>query len=244
MKTLIKHSHLAFLERSVRWIVNPNLVLALALGTPVAINAAALAQSFATPEEAVSALAAAVSAADTNALRVIFGPAVKDLENPDRVQAAEEFRTFAAALAQTNRIVRESDSKCALEVGNDFWPFPVPLVKRDGGWFFDSEAGKAELFARRIGRNELATLASVRAYVEAQREYASKDRAGDGVLKYAQKFRSAPGTKDGLYWPADLDGEESPLARSWPKRRPRVTWKTPTSRAPPRNRTMATSSES
>jgi len=98
-----------------------------------------------------------------------------------------------------------------LEVGDERWPFPVPIVPRDGRWFFDTEAGKDELLNRRIGRNELATLQSVRAYVEAQREYAGKDRDGDEVLEFAPKFNSTPGTKDGLYWPQHLDGEISPL---------------------------------
>jgi hypothetical protein len=84
-------------------------------------------------------------------------------------------------------------------------------VKREGQWYFDTEGGKEELLNRRIGRNELAVLQTVRAYVDAQREYAMKDRDGDEVLEYAQKFRSSPGRKDGLYWPADLDGEISPL---------------------------------
>jgi hypothetical protein len=98
-----------------------------------------------------------------------------------------------------------------LEVGTNAWPFPVPIVKRNGRWFFDTEAGKDEILNRHIGKNELATLESVRTCVEAQREYASKDRDGDEVLEYAQRFSSTPGTKDGLYWPPDLDGEISPL---------------------------------
>ena len=80
-----------------------------------------------------------------------------------------------------------------LEVGTNFWPFPVPIVKKDGRWFFDTEAGKEEILNRRIGKNELATLQVVRAYVEAQREYASRDRDGDEVLEYAQQLASTPG---------------------------------------------------
>ena len=98
-----------------------------------------------------------------------------------------------------------------LEVGTNSWPFPVPIVKKDGRWFFDTEAGKEEIFRRRIGKNELATLEVMRAYVDAQREYASRDRNGDEVLEYAQRLASTPGAKDGLYWPPDLDGEISPL---------------------------------
>jgi hypothetical protein len=87
----------------------------------------------------------------------------------------------------------------------------VPLVEKSGRWFFDTEAGAEELINRRIGRNELAVLDAVRTYVEAQREYAMLDRDGDEVLEYAQRFGSSEGTKDGLYWPLDLDGSMSPL---------------------------------
>lgn len=187
------------------------VALAWAIGAVVAASAADSGKTFAAPEEAVAALVAAASAEDTNALRVIFGPLAADIQNPDRVQAAGEFSQFTAAVNQSKRIVHESDSKCVLEIGDNSWPFPVPIVKKDGRWFFDTAAGKDELFNRRIGRNELATLQAVRAYVEAQRVYASKDRDGDEVLEFAQKFRSGAGRKDGLYWPQDLDGELSPL---------------------------------
>ncbi len=174
-------------------------------------SAADIGKTFATPEDAVKALAVAATSKDKDALRVIFGPSVSDIENPDPVQATNEVAWFAATLAITNRIVHESGSKCVLELGKDFWPFPIPIVKKDGAWYFDTDAGKEELLNRRIGRNELATLATVRAYVDAQREYASHDRNGSEVLQYAQKIVSSPGKKDGLYWSPDLDGEISPL---------------------------------
>jgi len=199
------------LKRFFQSIANRNLALALALSTPLAISAADAGKTFATPEEAVTALATAASTDDSNALHAIFGAAAADLENLDHVQATNEHRAFTSAFNQTHRIVRESDSRCVLEVGDNSWPFPIPLVKRDGQWLFDAEAGKDELFNRRIGKNELATLQAVRAYVEAQREYAAKDRDGDEVLEFAQRFGSAPGKKDGLFWPPDLDGEISPL---------------------------------
>ena len=188
-----------------------SVALVLALGAVVAASAADIGKTFATPEEAVAALVAAASAEDTNAFRVIFGPSAADIQNPDRVQAADELSQFNAAVKQSKRIVHESDSKCVLEIGDNAWPFPIPIVKKDVRWFFDTAAGKDELINRRIGKNELATLRAVRAYVEAQRVYASKDHDGDEVLEFAQKFRSTPGTKDGLYWPQDLDGELSPL---------------------------------
>ncbi|HNQ89561.1 MAG TPA: DUF2950 domain-containing protein [Verrucomicrobiota bacterium] len=185
--------------------------LLLVLAMPCDLSAADFGQGFAAPEEAVSALAAATRAQDPQALRVLFGSAAADLLNPDRVQATRDLTEFTAAFDQAQRVVRLSDARCVLHVGETSWPFPIPLVKRDGQWFFDTRAGKDELLNRRIGENELSTLETVRAYVEAQREYAAKDRDGDEVLEYAQRIRSTPGTKDGLYWPPDLDGEISPL---------------------------------
>jgi hypothetical protein len=144
-------------------------------------------------------------------MRDVLGPGAEDLQNPDRIQAKTELKTFSSGLAETNHLVHVSDTLVILEIGNDLWPFPVPIVKRDGGWFFDTDAGKDELLSRRVGKNELATLPVMRAYVDAQREYATSDHDGDGVLEYAQRLVSSPGKQDGLYWPSDLDGEESPL---------------------------------
>ncbi|MGE3310102.1 MAG: DUF2950 domain-containing protein [Limisphaerales bacterium] len=166
---------------------------------------------FESPEAAVSALASATTAADAEALRDVLGPGSEGLQNPDRVQATNELRTFSSALAQAHRLIRVSDSFVILELGDDYWPFPVPIVKTEAGWIFDSEIGKDELLSRRVGRNELAILPVMRAYVDAQREYASRDRDHDGVLEYAPRLVSSPGTQDGLYWPPDLDGEESPF---------------------------------
>ena len=195
------------------WISTARRALgfALALFAAAQVNAAETGTTFATPEEAVAALAGAVNTTNRTELHAIFGPAADDLVNPDAVQAANEFAEFAAALGETNRLVRESDTRCVLELGNDPWPFPVPIVQEDGRWFFDTAAGRDELLNRRIGRNELETLKVVRAYVQAQREYASRERDGTEVLKYAQNFLSTPGNKDGLYWSPEPDGEISPL---------------------------------
>jgi hypothetical protein len=211
MKTSSKASTMTAPKTWSRFITQGCLVLALALFAPITASAADTDKTFATPEEAVSALVTATSEHNGSNLRGIFGPAAAELQNPDRVQATNEFRTFRSALEETNRLVHESDTKCVLEVGTNSWPFPVPIVKKDGRWFFDTEAGKEEILRRRIGKNELVTLEVMRAYVEAQREYASRDRNGDEVLEYAQHIASTPGTKDGLYWPPDLDGEISPL---------------------------------
>jgi hypothetical protein len=211
MRTLTNYFLMTRVRRYSRFANGSSVLLALALSMPMACNAADFGKAFATPEEAVSALVLATAAEDGSALRAIFGPASADLQNPDRVQATNEFVAFTAALNATNRLVQESAANYVLEVGTNFWPFPVPIVKKDGGWVFDTEAGKEEVFRRRIGKNELSTLDVMRAYVAAQREYASRDHNGDEVLEYAQRLASTPGAKDGLFWAPDLDGEVSPL---------------------------------
>ena len=175
------------------------------------LSAADTGRTFATPEEAVAALSRAVQSTNRADLRALFGPAADDLVNPDAVQATNEFAAFAVTFNNSHRIVRQSDTRAGLEVGPNNWPFPVPLVRKDAQWFFDTEAGSQEIINRRIGRNELAALDTARAYVHAQREYASRDRDGDDVLEYAQNILSTPGQKDGLYWPPEPDGEISPL---------------------------------
>jgi hypothetical protein len=112
---------------------------------------------------------------------------------------------------ESTHLERTGDGQRILEIGNDFWPFAIPIVQNGGAWYFDTKAGADELLSRRIGRNELDALDSVRAYVDAQREYASQDRNGDDVLQFAQRILSSPGAKDGLYWSPDIDGEISPL---------------------------------
>ncbi len=193
------------------FVIGGGLPVALVLGLPIAANGAGTGEAFTTPEDAAAALKAAVTSQNTADLRNIFGPAVDDIENPDRVQATNELAEFADALRAGNRIVHESGTKCVIEAGTNAWPFPVPVVKQGGQWYFDTAAGRDEILNRRIGGNELEVLKVVRAYVDSQRDYASGDRDGDGVLQYAQRLASSPGKKDGLYWPPELDGELSPL---------------------------------
>lgn len=178
---------------------------------PSSLAAAEAAQAFATPEAAVDALSQAVTTTNRVALNSLFGDASQRLVNPDEVQGATELAEFAAAFAAAHRLVRQSDSRMILELGMNRWPFPIPLARTAVGWQFDTAAGLDELLNRRIGHNELDVLRVVRAYVQAQREYASRDRDGDDVLEYAQRIRSSPGQADGLYWPPELNGEVSPL---------------------------------
>jgi hypothetical protein len=164
-------------------------------------------QRFNSPEAALQALSAAAKAKDTNTLHQIFGPSGHDLISPDLVQASAEREIFIQRVSEKIELVPENDSKETLQIGTEGWPFPIPLVKQDGLWFFDSEAGKEEVLNRRIGKNELSTIRVCNAYVDAQREYASEDRNGDEVLEYAQHLRSSPGTHDGLYW-SEKEGDE------------------------------------
>jgi hypothetical protein len=186
---------------------------ALGLGLALQVCAAAVKeQTFNSPNEAVNALVTAAQNNDTNAIHLIFGPAGHELISPDVVQATDEFKMFKERLTEKTELITNSDSNATLELGVDGWPFPIPLVKQGGQWHFDSAAGKDEIFARRIGRDEMGAIDVCNAYVEAQREYASQDRMGAGVLAYAQFLRSTSGTHDGLFWPTNQPGEElSPL---------------------------------
>ena len=185
--------------------------LALIFVASLRMDAAAQ-QQFASPDDAVNALVAAAKARDTNTLHAIFGPAAHELVSADIVQAGNESETFLRCLTEKAVFVRASDTNAVLQLGADGWPFPIPLVKQaDGKWLFDTVAGKEEVLNRRIGRNELGAIRVCRAYVGAQREYASQPHSSDDVLEYAQNLRSTPGKHDGLYWPVEADEELSPL---------------------------------
>jgi hypothetical protein len=172
---------------------------------------AAQEERFATADDAVKAFTTAAANKDTNALEVIFGPSMRELISADPVQASNGLASFARRVSQKVAPVKKSDSTFLLELGLDAWPFPIPLVKQDGQWLFDTDAGKEEILNRRIGRNELDIIQVCHAYVEAQRDYAGEDHTGAGVLEYAQHLRSTPGQHDGLYWHAEPGEEISPL---------------------------------
>jgi hypothetical protein len=164
-------------------------------------------QVFPTPDEAASALAAAVkSGARKDMLRVLGSDGEDIVSSGDEVADKESRDRFTAAYDAKHSVKVEGDKKAVVILGNDDFPFPIPLMKRKTGWEFDTEAGRQEILYRRIGRNELDTIQTCLAYVDAQNEYADKDRgAGAGV--YAQRIVSTTGKKDGLYWP----GGDSPL---------------------------------
>ncbi len=170
-------------------------------------------QRFNSPDAAVTALTDAAKSRDTNAIHAIFGSEGRALISPDVVQASLSFNLFLKRLNEKTQLVPQGDSKYELDIGNEGWPFPIPLVKdNQGQWYFDVAAGKDEILSRRIGADELGAIAVCHAYVDAQREYAAKDRTGDGILEYAQHLRSTTNTHDGLYWPVhNANDETSPF---------------------------------
>jgi hypothetical protein len=179
-----------------------------------AVNAAqpAAQKTFASPEEAVDALIAAAKAHDRPAALSILGSGASSyVSSGDAVADKAAGERFAAMYAEKHSVAKDGDAKGTLVVGNDDFPFAYPLVKADKGWRFDTEAGNAEVVARRVGGNELAAINVLLAIVDAQRDYASADRNKDGVREYARKFLSSPGKMDGLYWPTGANERPSPL---------------------------------
>lgn len=178
-----------------------------------AAQAPAPQRAFESPEAAVTALVTALKAGDDKALVEIFGARHADLVgSADPAQRQTRARFVAAA--EEYRLLRPTArGRTRLVVGFQAWPFPIPLVKDGAGWRFDTDAGREEVLIRRVGANELATIETVRAYVDAQRQYAARPRDGTNVREFARKIRSTPGKKDGLHWEADAaKGEEpSPL---------------------------------
>jgi len=169
-------------------------------------------KTFKTPEEAVKGLMDAVKSNDTKELLAIFGPVGKEIvSSGDEVADKAGRERFVKACEEMSKLEKETDNKVTLIVGSHEWPFPIPIVKKGETWVFDTIAGKEELLNRTIGRNELNTIQTCLAYVDAQREYAMKDRDSDKVREYAQKFGSTKGKKDGLYWEAKEGEEQSPL---------------------------------
>src|SRR5580658_9339977 len=144
-------------------------------------------RSFASPEEAIKALQAATTAKDKAALDEIFGPQIRELLTGDEVQDANNAQKFAAAMAQSCKPVNEGEDKITLQIGTNDWPMPIPLVKADGQWHFDTAAGKEEIINRHIGKDELHAIGVCQAYVTAQQQYAKLNTDAAGKQSYALK---------------------------------------------------------
>jgi hypothetical protein len=169
-------------------------------------------RGFATPEDAVRALIEAAKAGTLENVVALFGPDAKELaDSSDPATARHNRDVFAVAAAEQWQLIDQGSERKVLVVGNERWPFPVPLAKDASGWRFDTAAGKEEVLARRIGRNELAVVRICRTYVAAQQLYAQRGHDGQPAGLYARTFRSDPGRENGLFWPSGPGQKRSPL---------------------------------
>ena len=192
-------------------------LIAAAIGliaTPAssAMAAAMQQKTFATPAAAVDALIAANRANRVRELIVILGPeGAKLIHSGDPVADKRGRDRFVAAYDEAHKLEFDGQDKAILIVGREEWPLPIPLVRQQAGWRFDTRAGMEEILNRRVGHNELSVIEVCRAYVVAQREYAAKRLKSGGPSEYAQHFMSTDGQHNGLYWPVKPGEDESPL---------------------------------
>jgi hypothetical protein len=194
------------------WLLTFQLIVAVVLlAFSLSFAATAQQKTFKSAEEAVKAAIAAARSNDDKELLAIFGAQAKELlSSGDAVADKHRREQFIAAYDERNRLAAEGENTILI-VGKQDWPFPIPLVKKGESWVFDTEKGKEEILNRRIGENELNTIQAMLAVVDAQREYALKDRDKNALAEYAQKFVSDPGKKNGLYWEAKQGEPQSPL---------------------------------
>lgn len=197
-----------------RFILAGTLVLILVLTVTHSHATAKVVQqkSFTSPEAAVKALYKAIKSQNNKVLMGILGPGSKEIiYSGDAVSDRVKRTKFIRAYKDKHSIEKQSDDKMILHVGNSGWPLPIPIVKKGKAWYFDAKAGQEEILNRRIGRNELNVLDIMHAYLDAQREYAGKDRNENGVLEFAQRLISTKGKHNGLYWEAKEGEEMSPF---------------------------------
>lgn len=188
------------------------VLLVVALTAPVGLLADDSAQrAFPTPQVAATALVSAAKAADPRPLTAVLGPDAEKILSTGAVEDDKARKQFVSVYDQMHRLATGADGRVTLYVGANDWPLPIPLVKKDSGWVFDTAAGEQKLVYRRIGANELYTIEVLENLVEAQNEYAEQMRYQTGVAQYAQKILSTEGKHDGLCWPAADGDPESPI---------------------------------
>ncbi len=168
--------------------------------------------SFSSAKEAAQALVVAMRADNSEEVKSILGREAEDIvSSGDEVADRQAREKFLKAYDEKNAMVTEPDGSVTLQVGQNDWPMPIPIVERRGSWRFDTKRGRDEILNRRIGRNELSAMEVCRAIVDAQREYVATDPDRDGVREYARKIVSDPGKKNGLYWPTGEGESSSPM---------------------------------
>jgi hypothetical protein len=196
-----------------KWVTPTLANLAVAAVLSVAMTTSVYAQkSFSSPEAAMDAFGDAVVKDRQDTLRTIFGNDFRELIPP---VGAEVRETFVAAWAKSHTIEPTDAGHAHIVVGDNGWTFPIPLVKTDQGWHFDTRAGAEVMRLRRIGRDELAVIQTMLVIYDAQREYAQTNHDGEGVLAYASRMVSSPDKHDGLYWPSGPDDNSSPLGEAF-----------------------------
>jgi len=201
-------------ERSALYVLRFLAATVVVMGLTFAgmsVEAAAKQKGFATPEEAVEAVITAMRNNNDKELIAVFGPSAKDLIfSGDPVADKQRRELLLSKYDEKNSLVQEKGNMVVV-IGKDDWPFPIPLVKKGESWFFDTNKGREEILNRRIGDNELSTIQTMLAIVDAQREYALKNISKEDIPEYAQKFMSDPGKKNGLYWETKEGEEPSPI---------------------------------
>jgi hypothetical protein len=194
--------------------MNRAILISAVVFAAAALSPAHAQQSFSTAEAAAEALASAAKVGDRAAVMTVLGPGAGPIvSSGDPVADADGRKQFVTAYDAKHQIVMEGDSKAIMVIGQNDYPFAIPLVRAKAGWQFDAASGRNEILARRIGRNELDVIQSCLAYVDAQNDYADMMRDG-AVAPYAQRIVSSPGKKDGLYWPAASGEQQSPLGET------------------------------
>jgi hypothetical protein len=166
---------------------------------------------FDSADQAATALIEAVKSEGSEALKLVLGPELEEIRSGDPVADELARRRFVTAAEQGVQVELVSEGRAELLLGQDAWPFPIPMIQEERGWRFDIPAGKEELLNRRIGSNELHTIATLSAIIDAQYEYAAADPMGEGIRQYAQRIGSSDDRRDGLYWPVEAGEAESPL---------------------------------
>lgn len=193
----------------------PSLVAVLLAVLCVAGARAEDPRTFKTPEEAVTALIAALEKNDVKELEVLLGSGNEELlSSGDDVADANARKEFIEQYKAKHSLEPDGDDTLNLVVGEQDWPLPIPLVKEDGKWYLDGAAGADEIVYRRIGHNELGAIAVCRGFIDAQMEYASMEHDGNEAGLFAAKLRSDPGQQNGLYWPTAEDEPPSPAGEA------------------------------
>jgi hypothetical protein len=177
----------------------------------IAAAASVKQESFAIPDEALKAIVEDLKSDNQPDLVKIFGPSIEPILNSGDPVADQNARERFIAAAEEQHHFDGTGDTLTLVIGKEDWPFPIPLKKVDERWRFDAVAGKEEILNRRIGENELSTIQTMLAFVDAQGDYADFQRQRSGMPEYAQRILSSPGKMDGLYWPSAEGEPQSPL---------------------------------